>query len=936
MDDNVLTLDNEYQEDVDLEGEVYAVGERGYSAYEIALQNGYVGTEEEWLESLKGDKGDPGEGVPTGGTAGQILSKASGTDYDTEWVNPPDISNMVTTNGQQNISGLKIFNSYTPQCPNVPLYDNQLTNKKYVDDSINAIEPYTAGNGITIDNKEINVDMPNFTTNEGSSAANVFIIDTHEPGVYYFEYIGTTISLGITGQSAYTFYAKGPVFILTDSNIDTTSSTPKVVGYLIGHRTNSSSNNSEIFYSAISVTGSTGYISMSAMYASASVNPTTASTISGLKTFTTLPESSVVPTTNNQLANKKYVDDNAGQIIQYETMPVASSSNEGQIVQYVGSDETTYTNGYFYQVISDGEEPATYSWSPLEVQPGGEAGVIELEDAEISLGNDTMGNIEPPSHDAGVYILKGTGTKINYNKNSSTYSPILNNGTRLIVILADINSYGQTAYLYGTNTGPQMIFLSFSVPTVVTVPFENLALTNAQNIFTEKQTFTTLPESSVTPTTNNQLVNKKYVDDNGGQTIQYDTMPTASEDTVGQVVQYIGTTDTDYTNGYFYIGATDGEDPATYSWEQLNVQPGSSGTNGTYLPILEFSRAYASFFNSTVNVDDEYRTKVAAMINDYHDKYMPTETNINLGALSFIMRVRTSQTTTNVLFSQYGQQYQGNTTIRFIGMTPIKNPTSSTIWGINILQYEVHGTWTNGVFTCTDTTAGFATANNTYKYFDLGNMLTKNNTESYTPTGNYNPATKKYVDDAIAGAGGSYTAGAGIDITNDIISSTLPIYTVDTATYNSPFVVEGKPLGLYIFKHIPAPYITGYSNGNIQSIQLYNGFILLTNTTIDHTSATYQQIGYVWGSQLDSSHGYVGNYTGTLSVYGTTGKTTVGSSSNAYAVASTGNSTIDGKKTFNTLPESSPTPTTNNQLVNKKYVDDSIASAITDALGGSY
>lgn len=34
----------------------------------------------------KGDQGDPGEGVPVGGTTGQVLAKASGTDYDTEWV----------------------------------------------------------------------------------------------------------------------------------------------------------------------------------------------------------------------------------------------------------------------------------------------------------------------------------------------------------------------------------------------------------------------------------------------------------------------------------------------------------------------------------------------------------------------------------------------------------------------------------------------------------------------------------------------------------------------------------------------------------------------------------------------------------------------------------------------------------------------------------
>lgn len=39
------------------------------------------------------------------------------------------------------------------------------------------------------------------------------------------------------------------------------------------------------------------------------VSTDVAQTISGKKTFTTLPESSVVPTTDNQLVNKKFVDD---------------------------------------------------------------------------------------------------------------------------------------------------------------------------------------------------------------------------------------------------------------------------------------------------------------------------------------------------------------------------------------------------------------------------------------------------------------------------------------------------------------------------------------------------------------------------------------------------------------------------------------------------
>lgn len=47
-----------------------------------------------------------------------------------------------------------------------------------------------------------------------------------------------------------------------------------------------------------------------------------------------------------------------------------------------------------------------------------------------------------------------------------------------------------------------------------------------------------------------------------------------------------------------------------------------------------------------------------------------------------------------------------------------------------------------------------------------------------------------------------------------------------------------------------------------------------------------------------------------------------------------GAQTVTGKKTFNVLPESSVTPTTNNQLVNKKYVDDNAGGlpfAVVDA-----
>lgn len=35
----------------------------------------------------KGNPGDAGQGVPTGGTTGQVLAKKSNNNYDTQWVN---------------------------------------------------------------------------------------------------------------------------------------------------------------------------------------------------------------------------------------------------------------------------------------------------------------------------------------------------------------------------------------------------------------------------------------------------------------------------------------------------------------------------------------------------------------------------------------------------------------------------------------------------------------------------------------------------------------------------------------------------------------------------------------------------------------------------------------------------------------------------------
>lgn len=96
----------------------------------------------------------------------------------------------------------------------------------------------------------------------------------------------------------------------------------------------------------------------------------------------------------------------------------------------------------------------------------------------------------------------------------------------------------------------------------------------------------------------------------------------------------------------------------------------------------------------------------------------------------------------------------------------------------------ITGTWVDDVFTATEIYIG-GSSSLTHLTLDT-NVLTKNNTTSYTPTANYHPATKKYVDDNVK----TYTAGENITISEDnVISANVSGGTDGNAvyTYYAPY-----------------------------------------------------------------------------------------------------------------------------------------------------
>jgi len=255
-----------------------------------------------------------------------------------------------------------------------------------------------------------------------------------------------------------------------------------------------------------------------------------------------------------------------GLITQYSTMPTASIDNLGKIVQFIGTTDSTYTNGYFYKCVSDGEETPTYSWTQENVQPAPSnvetttnkvssitsnstnveyASAKAVWDLVSSVGGE-IGNVYDTSYafvfgnnSIGIYIPYNgnTTTSFYYKKNSSSsqknisyFNPIL------ILYYKDINEIGTPSsntyfamvvgYVRGNPAGAasdegKLKFVRLYVNSSGNIQESSSLLygdrffTGEQQLFLGKKTFRTIPEVETysAPTTNTQLTAKKYVDD---------------------------------------------------------------------------------------------------------------------------------------------------------------------------------------------------------------------------------------------------------------------------------------------------------------------------------------------------------------------------------------------------------------------------------------
>lgn len=412
-------------------------------------------------------------------------------------------------------------------------------------------------------------------------------------------------------------------------------------------------------------------------------------------------------------------------VIQYSTMPAASSSNVGQVVQYIGNTSGDVEQGHFYICVSDGGDPATYSWVELTTQ-----------DSDLVFLSGTMFAITTDDTSASIIAKLGGQDKVD------AILDAIQNQDKLITGVSSFGGQYANAPVFITSVidgGVRTIIFESTMQGLLSRPcIMRIVLTEENGVFacTEASTFNLVSTDDVA------LINT--------------TMPSAGGTPYNQIIQYVGPTTNEYIQGHYYHSVYN-ETTHQDEWQEigdfvshpelaeivnnLNLNNMRYNFPAYYVDLISFSTEEPYI---TPSLDDVQAAVIAKMQEAY-----------DAGKTKFYLVFRNANGDHPI--RSFPVLVDINTNTGVITTTGYKQVGSVTSTGA--VSYAVslaYGTWSisNNVISHTGEHIGaYLVTNSTFNY------LAKNNITAYTPTLDFHPATKKYVDDTVSNG---ITGGVGV------------------------------------------------------------------------------------------------------------------------------------------------------------------------------
>ena len=364
---------------------------------------------------------------------------------------------MVTSKSDHTIEGKLTYN-VLPESNVIPTTNNQLINKKYADDKVSEATKVKIIYGV--------------------STSNPFTLEDHGPGLYVF----------YSAPNSMLKSSQVPVRATSEhQKTDNLNNMENAILYVL--KKPSEAGNREVIAVCKTAKGNTHTIdngpaaslTTSGLYYSTNkygADLDSVQTFSQTTTFNNYVVAAKAPTTDNHLTNKKYVDD--------------------EITKASGGKVPTGINLFYWDGKSslDNADNLILFQNVLNKYLAGEPVYV------FTKRTHTIAPTMPTDFSLILSPMRKTTTQILFR--SAKYASDTQSGQSWYwyegncTIQFDSNNIVESVGAVGFGTQP--------------MPSDIVTFSNTQ-VITGKKTFSTLPESGVVPTTNDQLANKKYVDD---------------------------------------------------------------------------------------------------------------------------------------------------------------------------------------------------------------------------------------------------------------------------------------------------------------------------------------------------------------------------------------------------------------------------------------